>query len=74
MPFVAHFPANAMGILALKLAFADCPGRLRIAISGVNANEVALALDGDTRREILIVGSAIDADAVALMQYARRVY
>src|SRR5262249_2801021 len=69
---VAQFPANAMGVRAIKLAIAECDDPLRIAICGDDAIRLGLALSEGERREIMIVTTGIASDPGALAEYARR--
>jgi len=67
-----EFPANAMGVEAIKLFLADCAVPVRLAVAGAAALSLALALGDAPRREVFIVSSSVTSQPVALAHYARR--
>lgn len=70
----ATFPATGMGLEAIKVFLAGTANPVRLAVAGVAALSVALALGNSLRREVFIV-SAANADqplALALAHYAMR--
>jgi len=67
---VMRFPATGMGIEAVR-GFLNSYGHpVRLAVAGVTAVSLALALGNGLGRETFIVSSAIANQAVALAHYA----
>jgi len=66
------FPANAIGLEAIKIALADYNEPVRVAVAGPDAITLALALKNGPRREIIIVSSAVADEPGALLRYASR--
>lgn len=67
---VMKFPATRMGVEAIK-GFLACYGHpVRLAVAGVAAVSLALALGNVPGRETFIVSTAIANQAVALAHYA----
>ncbi|MDD5248492.1 MAG: hypothetical protein PHY45_05890 [Rhodocyclaceae bacterium] len=64
------FPASAMGMEAIKIFLADNP--VRLAIAGVAALNVALALGNAPQREVFILSSSAAEQSVALARHAER--
>jgi hypothetical protein len=70
-PAVAmQFPASCMGIEALKIFLTSHDGHVRLAVAGVAALGLALALGNAPGRETFIVSCAVADQAVALARYA----
>jgi hypothetical protein len=66
------FPASAMGVEAIKLFLADYGIPVRLAVAGVAALSLALALGNAPRREVFIVSASVTEQPLALAHYARR--
>jgi hypothetical protein len=66
------FPANAMAVEAIKLFLADYAVPVRLAVAGVAALSLALALGNAPRREVVIVFSSVTGQSLALAHYAKR--
>ena len=67
---VMKFPATGMGVEGIKI-FLSCHGNpVRMAVAGVAAVSLALALGNVCGRETFIVSSAVADQAVALARYA----
>ncbi len=64
------FPATVMGIEALRQFLASHGNHIRMAVAGVAALSIALALGNVPFRETFIVSSAVAARAVELTGYA----
>lgn len=64
------FPATQMGVEAIKVFLADSRGPVRLAVNGVAALSLALALGNASGRETFIVSSAVADKPVALAHYA----
>lgn len=64
------FPATVMGVEALRQFLASHSDPIRLAVAGVAALSVALALGNAPLRETFIVSSAVAAQAVDLAGYA----
>lgn len=67
---VTHFPATGMGVEAIRGFLASFANPVRLAVAGVAALNLALALGNVPRLETFIVSSAIANQAVALAHYA----
>jgi hypothetical protein len=67
-----QFPANDMGVEAIKLFLADYAVPVRLAVAGVAALSLALALGNAPRREVVIVSPSVAGQSVALAHYAKR--
>jgi hypothetical protein len=67
-----NFPATEMGVEAIKIYLVSCREPVRLAVAGVAALTLALALGNlPGRRETFIVSSAVAAQPNALAHYAR---
>jgi hypothetical protein len=64
------FPATGMGVEALQQFLNSCGNPVRLAVTGVAALRVALALGNVPFRETFIVSSAVASRAVDLARYA----
>ena len=70
-PAVAmKFPATGMGVEAIKVFLAGYADPVRLAIAGVAALSLAMALGNVPRRETFIVSTSIADRAMALARYA----
>jgi hypothetical protein len=67
---VMKFPATAMGVEAIKGFLASHGNPVRLAVAGVAALSLALALGKGPGQETFIVSSAVADQAVALARYA----
>jgi len=68
---VVRFPATRIGIAAIRAFLAGYGNHLRLAVAGVAALSLALALGDVAGRETFIVSSSIADQAVALAHYAK---
>jgi hypothetical protein len=68
---VVKFPATRIGIEAIRTFLAGYGNHLRLAVAGVTALSLALALGDVAGRETFIVSSSIADQAVALAHYAK---
>ncbi|MQY50856.1 hypothetical protein HCX48_12500 [Rhodocyclus tenuis] len=64
------FPASRLGLTALKLFLAAYGPSARLAVSGVAAPSLALALENESGSATFIVSSSIAPQAKALARYA----
>ena len=64
------FPATLMGVEALRQFLASHGNPVRLAVAGVAALSIALALGNVPFRETYIVSSAVATQAVELAGYA----
>lgn len=64
------FPATVVGVEALRQFLASHGNPIRMAVAGVAALSIALALGNVPFRETYIVSSAVATQAVALVGYA----
>lgn len=64
------FPANGMGVEALRQLLASHGNPVRIAVAGAAALSTALALGNVPFRETFIVSSAVATQPVDLVHYA----
>jgi hypothetical protein len=64
------FPATVMGVEALRQFLASRGHPIRMAVAGVAALSIALALGNVPFRETYIVSSAVASRAVELVGYA----
>ena len=67
---VMKFPASRMGIEAIKGFLSNYGNHIRVAVTGVAAISVAMALGNTPRRETYIVSPSIANQAAALAHYA----
>ncbi len=67
---VVKFPATEMGVQGIKVYLSSYSLPVRMAVAGVVALSLALALGNVCGRETFIVSSAIADQAVALARYA----
>jgi len=67
---VMKFPATAVSVEAIKGFLASHENSVRLAVAGVAALSLALALGKGTKQETFIVSLAIADQAVALARYA----
>ena len=67
---VMRFPATGMGIEAIRGFLTSYGHPVRLAVAGVTALSLALALGNVPGRETFIVSSTIANQAVALAHYA----
>lgn len=65
-----NFPSTASGIEAIKVFLADYESAIRLAVSGVAALGLALALSNVSRQETFVVSIAVADQALALARYA----
>lgn len=66
-----NFPATEMGVEAIKIFLVSCGEPVRLAVAGVAALSLALALGNlPGRRETFIVSSAVADQPNALARYA----
>ncbi|MFA4968360.1 MAG: hypothetical protein WC540_01925 [Sulfuritalea sp.] len=68
----ATFPATGIGLEAIKVFLAGSASPVRLAVAGVAALSVALALGNSLQREVFIVSAATADQPLALAQYAMR--
>ena len=68
----ANFPATEIGLEAIKVFLAGSANPVRLAVTGVAALSVALALGNSLQREVFIVSAATADQPLALAQYAMR--
>lgn len=71
-PVAMKFPATTMGIEAIRDFLNPCGNRVRLAVAGVAALSLALALGDAPGRQTFIVSSkvSIAGQAAALARYA----
>jgi hypothetical protein len=67
---VIRFPATGIGLEAIKVFLAGYGNPVRLAVAGVAAVSLALALGNVPGRETFIVSSAIANQALALAHFA----
>src|ERR1035437_8227884 len=67
---VMRFPATAMGVEAIRGFLSSHTHPVRLAVTGVAAVSLALALGSVPGRETFIVSSTIANQAVALAHFA----
>lgn len=67
---VMKFPATGMGVEGIKAFLSSYSDPVRLAVAGVAALSLALALGNVCGRETFIVSSSIADQAVALARYA----
>ena len=67
---VMKFPATGMGVEGIKVFLSSQGSPVRMAVAGVTALSLALALGNVCGRETFIVSSATADQAVALARYA----
>ena len=67
---VMKFPATRTGIDAIKGFLSNHGNRIRVAVAGVAAISLAMALGNEPRRETYIVSPSIADHAAALAHYA----
>lgn len=67
---VMKFPATGMGVEGIRAFLSAYGNPVRMAVAGVAALSVALALGNVCGRETFIVSSAIADQALALARYA----
>ena len=67
---VMKFPATVMGVEAIKVFLASYSNPVRLAVAGVAALNLALALGNASGQETFIVSSAVADQALALAHYA----
>jgi len=65
------FPATEMGLEGIKIFLAGYENPVRLAVTGVAALSIALALGSVTQREVFIVAPGIANQPGALAQYAQ---
>ena len=66
------FPATAMGVEGIRHFLSSQASPLRLAVAGVAALSLALALGNAPRREVFILSSSAGHQPVALAHYAER--
>ncbi len=64
------FPATGMGVEALRQFLANHGNPIRLAVAGVAALSIALALGNVPFRETFIVSSVVATQAAELARYA----
>jgi len=64
-------PASESGLRTIQ-SHLDSPRAVRLAVAGMAAIALALALGQGPRREVFIVSSAVASQALALAHYAHR--
>ena len=69
-PLVMRFPPTAMGLAAIQVFLASYESSMRLAVAGVAALSLALALGNVPGREAFIIASGVVGPAVALAHYA----
>lgn len=67
---MARFPANGMGVEAIRMFLVDSGNHVRLAVAGSAAVALALSLGNVSGRETFIVSSAVADQAMALARYA----
>ena len=67
---VMKFPASRMGIEAIKSFLSSYGNHIRVAVAGVAASSLAMALGNAPKRETFIVSPSIANQATALAHYA----
>jgi len=67
---VMKFPASRIGIEAIKGFLSGYGNRIRVAVAGVAAISLAMALGNTPKRETYIVSPSIANQASALAHYA----
>lgn len=67
---VMQFPSGRNGVEAIKRFLAGCSNPVRLAIAGVTAVGLAMALGDAPRRETYIVSPSVADRAAALAHYA----
>lgn len=67
---VMRFPATRMGIEAIKSFLSSYGNHIRVAVAGVAAISLAMALGNAPKRETYIVSPSIADQATALAHYA----
>lgn len=67
---VMKFPATRMGIEAIKSFLSSYGNHIRVAVAGVAAISLAMALGNAPKRETFIVSPSIANQATALAHYA----
>lgn len=67
---VMNFPATGMGVEAIRVFLSAYSDHVRLAVAGVAALSLALALGNVPGRETFIVSSSIADQAGALAHYA----
>ena len=67
---VMKFPATGMGIEGIRVFLSGYSNPVRMAVAGVAALSVALALGNVCGRETFIVSASIADQAVTLARYA----
>lgn len=67
---VMKFPATGMGVEGIRIFLSGYSNPVRMAVAGVAALSLALALGNVCGRETFIVSSSIADQAVALARYA----
>lgn len=68
-----NFPANAMGLEVIKVILDDYDNPVRVAVTGLGAVGLGLALQDGPRREVFIVSSAMADKPGTLARYVRRI-
>ncbi|MBK1679581.1 hypothetical protein [Rhodocyclus tenuis] len=71
----SHFPAGVLGLAGLRLFLAAYGNSARLAVAGIGAPGLALALENASGAETFIVSPPPSAaSAEALARYARRAH
>ena len=66
------FPANALGVAALRVFLTDCGRNTRLAMGGPAALELALGVTAGLPVEAHVLSSMLAGNAVELAAYAGR--
>ena len=67
-----RFPANEIGLRAIRIFLESCRQPVRLAVTGAAALSVALALGDGLGRETLIASSALADQPLALAHFVER--